>query len=206
MRRQAVFLTLALGLVLPAYAEEQATPSPEAKLNELIVEYTMRYQLGSAQQAIPVAEQALAVAEQAFGPDHERVAQVLNDLGHLHQIQGELEQAGQLHERALKIRERLFNGDGAEIVQSLANLAKVYVARKRYANAQPLLERALAIAERHVQPTDPFLIGILESYAAALRGRRNTNAAAAVEARIRDIRAAQPKKPGASPSINEVLR
>ncbi|MBI4342601.1 MAG: tetratricopeptide repeat protein [Candidatus Omnitrophica bacterium] len=200
------FLLLAMGLALPASAEDAAAPTPEAKLNELTAEYTIRYQFSGAAQAIPVAQQALAVAEEAFGPDHERVAQVLNDLGHLHQAQHELEQAGQLHERALKIRERVFNSDGPAVVQSLVNLAKVHTARKRYTEAQPLFERALAIAERHVPPTDPFLIGALEPYADVLRRRRNTKAAKAVQDRIKEIRAAQREKAGQGTSINDVLR
>ena len=188
---------VAAGVALPAWAEEAGAPAVgEARVNELTVEYTMRYQFGGPAQAIPVAEQALAAAEAAFGPDHERVAQVLNDLGHLYQQpQGDLERAEHLHERALEIRERLFGGDGAEVVQSLNNLAKVHVAQGRYAQAQARSEQALAVAERHVSPTDPFLIGVLEPYAAALRGGGKLEAAEAVEARIEAIRNRAGKRP-----------
>ena len=206
MRRGVGCLLLAMGLALPVRAEEAATPPPEAKLNDLTVGYTMAYQLGSAEQAILVAEQALAVAEEAFGPDDERVAQVLNDLGRLHQVQKELEPAEQLHERALKIRERLFNGDGPAVVQSLNNLAKTHAAQGHYPQAQALFERSLTIAQRRVSSDDPFLLSMLEPYAAALRGGGKLEAAKTVEARVTEIRAAQAGKTEQVPSVDEVLR
>ena len=187
-----------------SHAQAKLEPTPEAKLNDLVAEYTIRYQFSSVKEAIPVAERALAAAEQLYGPHHERVAQALNDLGHFYQKQQAWDKAQALHERALKIRETVFNGDGAEVIQSLINLGKVHMARKRFGYAQGLFERALQIAERHVQPMDRFLLRILEPYAATLVAQRNTKAAAAVQSHIRAIHAAQPNaKP---PSINEVLR
>ena len=208
MRNRLIVLLIAMGLALPVYAEEAkeaAEPTPEAKLNDLAVEYTLRYQFSGPAKAIPVAEQALAFAEQAFGPEHERVAQVLNDLGHLYQAQGDAAKALGFHERALKIREQLFAGDGPSVVQSLVNLAKAYAAQHRDADAQPLFKRALTIAERHVQPTDPFLLGILGPYADSLRRSGKREAAEAVEARIAGIKTTES---GAekTPSISEVLQ
>lgn len=188
----------------PPAPESKPEPTPEAKLNDLVAEYTIRYQFGTVNEAIPVAEKALALAEQTLGPDHERVAQVLNDLGHFYLKLHEPDKALKRHERALKIREQVFHGDGAEVIQSLVNVGKSHAARGRHGQAQPLFERALAIAERNVQPKDLFLLRILEPYAITLNARRATKAAGAIEIRIREIRAAQP--PETTPSINEVLR
>jgi tetratricopeptide (TPR) repeat protein len=149
----------------------------------------MRYRAGELTEAIPIAEQALAVAEEAFGPNDARVAQVLNDLGHLYLSQQDPAHAEGLHERALKIREQTFSGDGPAVVQSLNNLAKVYVAQERYAQAQPLFERAIAITERHVPPMSPSLIAVLEPYASALRRDGKLEAAEVIEARITTLRA-----------------
>ena len=57
---------------------------------------------------------------------------------------------------------------------------------------------------RSVSPMDRFLLGILEPYAATLRGRRHTKAAHQVEVRIAHIKAAQPG--AAKPSIDDVLK
>ena len=191
-KRVLIFLLLAAGLALPAYAEHQPSlSSEERRLQELTVQYTQRYRAGAYAEAIPIATQALDLAEKVFGPDHERVAQVLNDLGRLYQSQHNLEQAARLHERALAIRERLFKADGPAVAQSLNNLAKVYVAQGRHAQAQALCERALAITERHVPSDSPSLLSVLEPYAAALRGGENLEAATAIEARIQQIRGGQ---------------
>ena len=187
----------------PPAQEAKSTPTPEAQLNDLVAEYTIRYQFDTAAKAIPVAERALALAEQILGPNDPRVAQVLNDLGFFHQKQNEPDKAQPLHERALKIREAAFKEEGAEVVQSLVNLAKVHVTKKRYGRAQPLFERALTIAEKNVPPTDRFLLRILEPYAATLAARRNMKAAEKIKTRIREIQAAQPG--ATAPSINEIL-
>ena len=187
--RQWLVLLLLGALGPPVYGEEAAEVSAEARLNDLTAEYTMRYQFGPTEKAIPVAEQALAVAEEAYGPDHEQVAQVLNDLGHLCLLQKDAARAEGLHGRALRIRERVFNNDGPAVVQSINNLAKVYMAQGRYAEAQTFFERSLAITERHVPPTSPALIAALEPYAAALRHNGKADAAEAIEVRIRAIRA-----------------
>ena len=199
-------LLLAAAVAAPVEAADAppaSAPTPEAQLNDLVAEYTIRFQFGTVTQALPVAERALAMAEQILGPDHERVAQILNDLGYFHQSEKNYAKALPLHQRALKIREKVFHGEGPAVVQSLMNLAKSYAGKKQYSHAQPLFERALAITEKNVQPTDRFLIGILEPYAATLRARRDTKAAYQVEMRIKQIHAAQP---GAVTSIDDVLR
>ena len=171
-----------------AYAEE---PVEDARLNELTAEYTLLYQTGAHARAIPVVEQALAEAEATFGPDDERVAQTLNDLGRLHELLNQMEPAARAHERALRIRDRVFSGNGPAVVQSLNNLARVYAAQARRADAKPLYERALAITERHVPPESPALLYALESYAAVLRDGGELDAAARIESRIDTIRSAR---------------
>ena len=173
----------------PVYAEDRASLSSEdARLTELTGQYTRHYRAGAYAKAIPIAEQALSRADAVFGPEHERVAQVLNDLGQLYQSQHEIDRAARMHERALAIRERLFKADGPAVAQSLTNLAKAYLAQGRYAQAQALCERSLAIAERHVPSNSLSLIPMLESYAAALRGAEKIDAATVIESRIRQIR------------------
>ena len=205
---RVALLALCVAFARPVHAADQTQPSalnptPEAQVNDLIAEYTIRYQFNNAAQAIPVAEKALALAEQLMGPESAKVAQILNDLGYFHQLERHFTKAQQLHQRALKIRERL-HGNGAELVQSLVNLGKAYAGNRKFGLAQPLYERALAIAEKNVQPNDLFLVGILTPYAATLRGRRDTKAAYQVEMRIKQIHAAQPG--AAKPSIGDVLK
>ena len=193
-----VFWLVAVGLALPVSAENrESLSSEEAHLQALAVQYTQRYRDGAYAQAIPIATQALGLAEHIFGADHERVAQVLNDLGRLYDARHDLEQAARMHERALAIRERAVDAESPGVVQSLNNLAKVDMALGRYAKAQGLYQRSLAIAERHVPSDSPSLLSVLEPYAAALRGAEQLEAATVIEARIQKIRAG--KSAGAKP-------
>ena len=192
-----VFWLLAAGLSVPAYAEQRASlASEDARLQELTAQYTQHYQAGAYAEAIPLATQALSLAEAVFGADHERVAQVLNDLGRLYQSQYDMERAARMHERALAIRERLFHADGPAVAQSLTNLAKVYLAQGRYAEAQTRCKQSLVIAERYLPADSPALIAVLEPYAAALRGGEQLEAATVIEARIQQIRAGRPGDAG----------
>ena len=184
-----VFWLVMVGLALPVSAENRESPSSEeTRLQALTTQYTQRYRDGAFTEAIPIATQALGLAESLFGPDHERVAQVLNDLGRLYDSQHDLEQAARMHERALAIRERAVDVESPAVIQSLNNLAKVDMALGRYAQAQGLYKRSLAIAERHMPSDSPSLLSVLEPYAAALRGAEQLEAATVVEARIQQIR------------------
>ena len=186
VRRVAAVLLLAWAIQGSVQAEEPTSASsPDAQVNDLTVAYTLSYRAGQIDQAIKTAEDALSHAERVFGPEDERVAQVLNDLGYLYQAQHTFDRAEACHHRALVIRERVFNKDGPAVVQSLDNLAKVYQDEGRSEEAGPLYERALAIVERHLSPDDPRLSDILDYYARALRNCGKAKAAEDVEARIK---------------------
>ena len=200
MRSALVVLSLMTAAGIPAgsvSAEEQAAPAPvapasdETRLNELTAQYTLLYQVGAHEKAIPVAEQALVEAEAVFGPEDERVAQALNDLGRLHELQGELAPAARAHERALAIRDKAFNANGPAVAQSLNNLARIYAAQGQRAKAKPFYARSLEITERHVPPESQVLLIVLEPYAALLRADGELDAATQLEARIQAIRNAQ---------------
>ena len=168
-----------------------ASQAAEARINELTAEYTLLYSVGQTANAITAATKALAAVEQAFGPDHERVAQVLNDLGHLQQLQSEFGEAEKLHQRALTIRERIFNSDGPAVAQSLNNLGKAYHSQGRDAQAETVYTRSLSILERHVPLTDPSRLVVLEAYEQALRSQGKTVEADAVAAMLKTVRSAQ---------------
>ena len=181
----AIFALLATILALAGCGK---AATPEAKLAKLTVHYTALYRHSRYAEAIPVAERALAIAQAAFGPDHERVAQVLNDLGRLYELQQQqIGLAEESYARALAIRERLHSKHAA-IAQSMSNLARVYLAQRRYAEAESFYRRALAIIEPEIPPDHPVLLPMLDAYAKALRGNGNAGEADAVEARIARIR------------------
>ena len=172
------------GLPMVAWAGE-AVEAPQAKLNELIVQYTLLNQQQHIPEAITVAQQALATAEQLPGSQEAQMAQVLSDLGYFYQSQHDSAKAAPLHQRALALRERAFHSDGPAVVQSLNNLAKAYRELGRHAEAAALLKRSLEMTERDVPPSHPALREALERYAAALRENGNAEEVKAIEARLK---------------------
>ena len=179
---------LLLVLVGCALAGCGKSATPEAKLVQLTAHYTALHRHSRYAEAIPVAERALAIAQAAFGPDHERVAQVLNDLGRFYELQqSQIGLAEESYARALAIRERL-RSKPAAIAQSMSNLARVYLAQRRYAEAESSYRQVLAIIEPEIPPDHPVLLPMLDAYAKALRGNGNAGEADAVEARIARIR------------------
>ena len=147
------------GAGLAGAAEAKPPEASEITLNELTAQYTLLYQAKKYPEAARVATRALSVAEEAFGANDPRVAQILNDMGHLYQAQGQDAAAEPLHRRALEIRERLLNP--AAVVQSLTNLARVYQAEGRDADAEPLLTRVLGILEQQVGKEHPQVARVL---------------------------------------------
>ena len=190
MRVTLMSLVASMVLACPCAAEEAAAPAADlSRLDALTAQYAKQYRDKLYTEATASAKEALAAAESALGPEDARVAQVLNDLGHLYEMQRDLVRAEPVHERALRIREKLFNSEGPAVVQSLQHLASVYTGQGRHAQAQAAYERTLAIMERTVSPNSPSLLVVLQSYEAALRANGQADLAESMRARIFAIKA-----------------
>ncbi|MFO0762578.1 MAG: serine/threonine-protein kinase [Byssovorax sp.] len=111
---------------------------------------------------------AISTLEATFGPDHLRVAGVLNNLATLALEAHEPEEARGLLERAIVIKERNLGPDHPELASSLANLAATLVALGRPADARPPSERALALVEKKLGPDHPFVARALSTRADVL--------------------------------------
>ncbi|MBI3457010.1 MAG: tetratricopeptide repeat protein [Candidatus Rokubacteria bacterium] len=98
--------------------------------------------------------------------------------------------------------------DDRRLVTSLTNLADLYLTLHQYADAEPLLRQAIALQKQLAGPRHPSVAAMLEDYATLLRETNREAELAAVEARIRVIRAdpaiqapsAVWVKPGAAPA------
>jgi len=80
------------------------------------------------------------------------MAQTLNNLAVLRQVQGEHAAARPLHERALAINEKVLGPEHPDTVTSLNNLALLLQAQGDLAAARPFYERALAIPREGARP------------------------------------------------------
>ena len=146
--------------VLAATDYATSRPAAAAAAGSLLLpatEYlTRRAELRAARAS---GERALAIVEEAYGPDHPRVASILNNLGIVLELRGELEAARAAQERALTIKEVTYGPDHPEVARALTNLGIVLELRGELEAARAAQERALAIEEAasprtHNQPAN----------------------------------------------------
>ena len=83
--------------------------------------YAARGRLAAAER---VFQRSLGIARSELG-DHPDVADLLNNLGALHDIQGDYQQAEVLYEQALAIRVKVFGPDHPDLVIAHRNLARL---------------------------------------------------------------------------------
>jgi eukaryotic-like serine/threonine-protein kinase len=121
-------------------------PEVQAEMFTLIGRTYSR--MGLQTKALPLLEQALVIGRRAFGPQHERVAQSLNDLGVLQRQLGHPADAEPLLVESLAIRRRVLGNDRNEVAITLVELARVLRDRGRRDASEAPIREALAIRER----------------------------------------------------------
>ncbi len=149
------------------------------------------YQLAQAEQAqrrFDQAElhygQALKLLQEVRGEEHPDVAAILNNLGVLHRLHGQVTEAEPLLRRALAIKEKAFGPEHQEVALGLHNLAMLYETQGRYELAEPLYRRALAVRTQTLGPAHAETVKSRRSYAALLRKMQRDREAAIVEASV----------------------
>jgi len=120
--------------------------------------------------AEPLFWRTLHLCELQVGPEHLKVAMILNGLAQLNYEEGKYAEAEALRVRALRILEQ--QGQAAypyPMVIALNGLAFIYIERGKYAQAEPLFQRALRIWDEQVgepHPQQAFLLfGLATLYA-----------------------------------------
>jgi eukaryotic-like serine/threonine-protein kinase len=84
-------------------------------------------------------------------------AQLLNNVGNVHNAAGRWPEAKQAQEAALSIRERVLGPDHPAVAMTLNNYGTIHYATGEHAQAKELLGRAIAIRERTLGPEHPNL-------------------------------------------------
>jgi tetratricopeptide (TPR) repeat protein len=141
---------------------------PEARLQEAQTAYDEAIKLqeaGKYAEAMAQGEHALVLREALLGGTHPEVANCLNLLGRLHQLQGSSDRAEPLLQRALAIREAALGKNHPDVAASLNNLANIYQEQGLYGRAEPLYERALAIREVALGKNHPIVAASLNNLA-----------------------------------------
>jgi len=91
-------------------------------------------------------ERARAFHQQAYGPEHPEVAAIVNNLGEVLRVLGDLEGAKAHFERALVTLEKAYGPDHPDVAVTVSNLGSVLQPLGDLQGAKAHFERALAIA------------------------------------------------------------
>ena len=138
-------LAFAFLCVLPGTVHTRGAGNEWKKLNSEAIELQ---RVGNYDRAVLTAKKALRVAEENVGPNHPDVAESLNNLGLLYDIQGEYSKAEMLYKRALAIWEEKLGPDHPNVAAGLNNLAELYRIQNRDHEAAVLKRRAAEIYSR----------------------------------------------------------
>ena len=98
---------------------------------------------------------ALEIQSQRLGREHIAVAEVLNDLGLIAQLEHRPMEAERWYSESLGIRSRLLGHDHPEIAGVLSNLGSVMLSQNRLDEAEEMHRRALAIRVEEYGPQHP---------------------------------------------------
>ena len=101
------------------------------------------------------AQHAAVAIEHAGDPTGMLAAKRLNELAHIHQVEGDHARARALHGESLAIQERTLGLDHPDVASTLSDLANSDAAAGDPAQAQARFERALAILEKELGPDHP---------------------------------------------------
>lgn len=144
--------------------------------------------------AEPLYVEALDIVQRVRGPEHPDVAAILNNLGVLHRMHGQLPEAMQHLTRALDIKQQALGPSHPDVALTLMNLAQVYAARDDYEETLRLYRRSLDIYSQAFGETDARVAQVLDEYASLLRRLGRGAEADRLQARADAIRAGHATK------------
>jgi len=120
---------------------------------------------------------ALAIDEAAYGPDHPRVAIIVNNLGSVLRDRDDLDGAEDAFRRALSINEAAYGPNHPKVAGCINNLGGVLRAQGDLAGAGDAFQRALAIDENAYGPDHPNIAVAVNNLGGVLQDRGDLDGA-----------------------------
>ena len=115
------------------------------ELNQEALDHMQR---GELPKAIHLTRHALDMAIREHGEEYPTVGIILNNLGELCRMGGDLQEAEKALLKAAQIIEKVNGATSAEVAETLNNIANMYMESHRWQEAQPLMERVVNIYEK----------------------------------------------------------
>jgi tetratricopeptide (TPR) repeat protein len=138
-------LTLSYLIGLPSFAQTTDVSALIARMDKL-------HRAGANAEAIPLAEQVRSIYEMKYGPDHPKLASILNNLALLYKEEGRYGDAEPLYRRSVAIYERAYGQRHRSTAIALNNLAELYGDYERFAEAELIFKQLLAMRKARSAP------------------------------------------------------
>jgi serine/threonine protein kinase len=139
-------------------------PKEEAALRTTIGELYLGWLLWD--KAREQFELALEQRRALFGPEHELVAESLQNLARPYFYLRNYNRSAELYQQALAMRTKLLGPQSKEVADTMHQLASAYRAMEKFEDSELLFRKALAIRETH--PDDPVSIAATRNNLALL--------------------------------------
>lgn len=143
---------LAYGLVMRDSEPPRGAAEETSYLLNQLASYRMKATF-AYRESEQLFRASLAINERVFGPDHIRVASVLNNLASLLHATGATGDAESLFRRSLAINEVAYGARDPRVAAILGNLAACLEKADRFGEAETLYQRALEIDEQALGPS-----------------------------------------------------
>ncbi|PYS18265.1 MAG: hypothetical protein DMG17_06475, partial [Acidobacteria bacterium] len=109
------------------------------------------YSKGMYEKAEVYYLHALVGAEQAFGPDHLKVAMVLNNLGVIYKCLARFAEARRVYERSLAIMEPVLGPEDCDVAVLYHNLGGLEHASGNYARGETFARKSVEMSGRFLE-------------------------------------------------------
>lgn len=147
--------------------ELSGQPATQAQLFKVLGDVFLR--LGAHDRALVELERALTLTRTHVGHAEPAVADILHEMGHAHDRNGDFEEGARLHRQALDLRERRFGKKHEDVVASMGSLGSALVWSGEPAEGERMLRDALELGQEIYGSEHQQISAIRQKLAESLR-------------------------------------
>lgn len=124
-------------------------------------------------QAMDCYQHALRLSTAQYGPQHERTASCLVNIGAVYEHQGRYDEALDSYNQALAIKKQVLGKKHIGLATCLNNMGNVYNAMRDYAQALKSLEMALDLRRKELGENSSDVAGTLNNIGSVYRNKKD---------------------------------
>jgi serine/threonine-protein kinase len=152
-----------------ARVENELSGQPKTQAELFMILGNVFLRLGAHDRALVELERSLELTKAHLGPEDPAVAEVLSEMGHANDRNGNFEEGARLHRQALELREKLFGREHKHVVSSMHSLGSALAWSGDYVEGELMLRDALALGQSMYGPEHQQIAAILDKLSEALR-------------------------------------